>query len=260
MLIPPLSVHLLPSLVSAEQFRGGVVVVIDVLRATTTMAFALANGADAVWPVAEVDAAHALAREFRAADKQVLLGGERGGLPIPGFDLGNSPDRYTTKVCQGRQVIFTTTNGTRALLHANTAERVVTASFANFSAVCEDLIKEERPIHFLCSGTDGQVTLEDTLLAGAYVSILMPRTKGICNDSARLAWDTFDMHGLVIQQALRLSAGGRNLIDLGLSDDIDYAAEVDQLLIVPELRKDARGRPMLITGSVGLERRRWIGR
>ena len=107
-----LSVHLLPELVSAEQLRGGVAVVIDVLRASTTLIQALASGATAVYPVAEVDEARELAEAFRG--ERVLLGGERGGRPIPGFDLGNSPCEYTPEVCRGARVIFTTTNGTRA--------------------------------------------------------------------------------------------------------------------------------------------------
>src|ERR1700730_8781422 len=109
-------VHLLPQLARPGELRGGVAVVIDVLRATTTIVHALAAGCLAVRPCAEVEEARALAGSMRAG--RVLLGGERGGLPLPGFDLGNSPRDYTGKVCRGNTLVLTTTNGTRALIHA----------------------------------------------------------------------------------------------------------------------------------------------
>src|SRR3954452_7183254 len=130
-------VHLLPELVPPGRLAGGLAVVIDVLRATTTIVHALAAGCTAVRPCAEVEEARDLAGGMRAG--RVLLGGERGGVPLPGFDLGNSPREYTAKVCRGSTLVLTTTNGTRALLRAAEAARVLVASFANFSAVCEQL-------------------------------------------------------------------------------------------------------------------------
>lgn len=225
-------VHLLPKLIDPAAFRGGVAVVIDVLRASTTIIQALAAQAVAVWPVAEVDAARALAAKLRSAGQSVVLGGERGGQAIDGFDLGNSPSEYTFENCRGRDVVLTTTNGTRALLHATQAERILVAGFVNFSAVAAQLSDEIRPIHFLCAGSADEVTLEDTLLAGAFVSALW--TKGqVINDSACLAWDTFDSHGLIVQEALRLSAGGRHLTALGFDADIQAAAVVDGQDVVP---------------------------
>ena len=99
---------------------------------------------------------------------RVLLGGERGGKPLPGFDLGNSPREYTGKVCKGNTLVLTTTNGTRALLRAAEAERVLVAAFVNYSAVCEQLRQDARPVHIVCAGTEGEVSLEDTLLAGRW--------------------------------------------------------------------------------------------
>src|SRR5919108_3599804 len=99
-------VHLLPALVPAGRLPGTVAVVIDVLRATTTIVHALAAGCTAVVPCAEVDEARALADGMPAG--KVLLGGERGGRPLPGFDLGNSPREYTTAACQGLALVLTT--------------------------------------------------------------------------------------------------------------------------------------------------------
>jgi 2-phosphosulfolactate phosphatase len=252
-------VHLLPNLVEASALEG-VVVVIDVLRATTTIAHAFHAGVTQVYPVGDIPTALTLAEELKHSGEAVLLGGERQGIAIPGFDLGNSPLEYSWDKCQGKILVFSTTNGTRALLHAQAAERLLTAGFVNFSAVCETLLEEKRPVHFLCAGTNGNITLEDTLLAGAFLAALLPHRPSSMNDSARLAWDTFEGHGLVIREALRLSAGGVQLQAIGHGDDIDLAAEVDRLMLVPEVRRDGKDRLYLEMGSIGIERRLWPGK
>ena len=115
------AVYLLPSLVPCGRLTGGVAVVIDVLRATTTVIHALVAGCTAVRPCAEVEEARTLADQMCAG--RVLLGGERGGRPVAGFDLGNSPGEYVAKVCRGTTLVLTTTNGTRAMVRAAEAER-----------------------------------------------------------------------------------------------------------------------------------------
>src|SRR5262249_25946216 len=130
-------VHLLPSLAVPGRLNGGIAVVIDVLRASTTIIHALAAGCTCVRPCAEVEEARELAGEMRVG--RALLGGERDGLRLPGFDLGNSPSEYTAKLCRGNTLVLTTTNGTRALLRAAEADRVLVAGFVNYSAVCEQL-------------------------------------------------------------------------------------------------------------------------
>jgi 2-phosphosulfolactate phosphatase len=245
-------VHLLPSLVEPGRLRGGVAVVIDVLRAMTTIVHALAAGCASVRPCAEVKEAQHLAGTMRVG--RVLLGGERGGRPLPGFDLGNSPREYTPKVCKGSTLVLTTTNGTQALVRAAEAERVLVAAFVNYSAVCEQLEHETRPVHIVCAGTDGEVTLEDTLLAGALVDFLCEVGEVEVNDSARLAWDCFENHGRLLLAALEVSSGGANLRRLGYDEDIRAAAEVDKFALVPELRRD----PLRVElGAVGVVARHW---
>ena len=245
-------VHLVPSLVAPERLAGGVAVVIDVLRATTTVIHALAAGCTAVRPCICVEEAQHLAGGLRAG--RVLLGGERGGKPLPGFDLGNSPGAYTPCVCRGNTLVLTTTNGTRALLRAAGAERTLAAGFVNYSAVCEQLRPEMRPIHMVCAGTEGEITLEDTLLAGALVDFLCETAEVRLNDGARLAWDCFENHGQVLLGALQLSQGGANLQRLGYDEDIRAAAEVDQFHLVPEVKHD----PLRVeVGAVGIVRSHW---
>jgi 2-phosphosulfolactate phosphatase len=185
---------------------------------------------------------------------RVLLGGERSGKPLTGFDLGNSPREYTCKVCRGSTLVMTTTNGTRALLKAAGATRTLLAGFVNYSAVCEQLRQDARPLHIICAGTEGRVTLEDTLLAGAFLDFLSDVFEICLNDAARLAWDSFDTHGRVLLGALEISHGGANLRRLGYDEDIKAAAQVDLFNIVPELRRD----PLRVeVGAVGIVKSHW---
>jgi 2-phosphosulfolactate phosphatase len=245
-------VHLLPDYVPQGRLAGGLAVVVDVLRASTTIIHALASGCTDVRPCLEVEEAKHLAGQMRAG--RVLLGGERGGAPLPGFDVGNSPREYTAKVCRGTTLVLTTTNGTRALAQAAEAERMLVGAFVNFSAVCEQLRQDSRPIHIVCAGTEGEVSLEDTLFAGAVVDYLCEVTEVRLNDGARLAWDCFENHGRVLLGALELGRGGAILRRLGYDEDIRAAAQVDVFAIVPELRRD----PLRVeVGAVGIMKSHW---
>jgi 2-phosphosulfolactate phosphatase len=245
-------VHLLPGLAPAGRLAGGLAVVIDVLRATTTIVCALAAGCDCVIPCAEVEEARERAGGMRAG--KVLLGGERGGRPLPGFDLGNSPLEYTAAVCRGTSLVLTTTNGTRALLRAAEADRVLVGAFVNYSATCEQLRQDPRPVHVVCAGCEGDVALEDALLAGALVDFLCEAGEVRLNDGARLAWDCFENHGRVLQGSLEVSQGGANLRQLGYDEDIKAAAQVDQFTLVPELRRDPT---RVEVGAVGIVKSHW---
>jgi 2-phosphosulfolactate phosphatase len=245
-------VHLLPQLAPPGRLVGGLAVVIDVLRAGTTILHALAAGCTCIRPCAELDEARTLAGNLPAG--KVLLGGERGGKPLPDFDLGNSPREYTAARCKNTTLVLTTTNGIRALVRAAEAERVLVAAFVNFSAVCEQLRHDARPCHVVCAGTDGETTLEDTLLAGAFVDFLSEVMEVRLNDSARLAWDCFENHGRMLRAALELSHGGARLRTLGFQEDIRAAAEIDKFAFAPELKRD----PLrLEVGAVGIVKSHW---
>ncbi len=127
------------------------------------------------------------------------------------------------------------------------------AGFVNFSAVCEQLVRDTRPIHLICAGTDDAVTLEDTLLAGAFVECFSDEPMNF-NDSARLAWDCFEHHGTIVAEALRLSQGGEHLIKLGYEKDIDAAAQVDRFMLVPEMKHQPH---RLEVGCFGMVKKRW---
>jgi 2-phosphosulfolactate phosphatase len=229
-----LDAYLLPALVTDEELAGRTVVVIDVLRATTTIATALANGAREVIPCLEVDDARQAAATH--ADGECLLGGERGGLPIAGFHMGNSPSEYSRERVLCRTIVFTTTNGTRAMMRCRQARRVLLAGFVNAGAVLAALTDHPN-LALLCAGTAGQITREDTLLAGYLVEQLASRQAYDLNDQARIArdaWITVARRDS-LATALRDSRGGQNLAHIGLGADIVSSAQIDRLALVPEL-------------------------
>ena len=232
-----LRAHLVPSLFDPAELHGGVAVVIDLLRASSTIVHALGAGALRVLPCLEVDDARAYAAGH--PDEPLALGGERGGELIEGFDLDNSPLSYTPERVAGKTVVFTTTNGTRALLRSSEAERVYVGAFANLSALLSLLADEPRPVHLVCAGTRGQVSADDCLCAGA-ISAGLAAARGRSgweDDSARLVTEFFLANSQdegALLGALRSSVGGRDLLELGFDADIVRCGTWDLFPIVPE--------------------------
>lgn len=227
-----IDVCLLPTVVQPEALAGHTVVVIDVLRATTTMAHALTAGAKEIIPCLEVDEARQQAEKL--GRENILLGGERGGVLIEGFDLGNSPCDYTPETVGGRTLVFTTTNGTAALLRCRQAERIVLGSLVNRSSVA-DAVQSAKKLTIVCAGTRGRITREDVFAAGAIVEHLTSQPSQTPNLSAtaRLAqatWQSVSAPGPAsLLTAMRESRGGRDLVHLGLDRDIADASQVDSL-------------------------------
>lgn len=246
---PAVFVHLLPTLIPAGAFRGATVVVVDVLRATTVMVHALAAGCKAIIPCGEVEEARAIAAGL--PDGSALLAGERQGLPIAGFDLGNSPGAYTPEVCRGKTLVMTTTNGTRAILASLEADHVFVAAFPNLLATAHAVNEDPREVHVVCSGTDGWISLEDAILAGALacdVAITRrPETlnRAFGNDEAEIVsrlWGHVplgaDPTDTDLADTLALGRGGRRVREIGLAADIHDASRIDRFPLVAELRRD----------------------
>jgi 2-phosphosulfolactate phosphatase len=251
-----INVHYLPRYVTPEELAGSAVVVIDVLRATTTICQALASGATEVIPFQEID--ETLAAAERLGRANVVLGGERKGKRIEGFDLGNSPSEYTRGRVAGKRVLITTTNGTRALAHARLAKRVLVGAIVNLSAIVASLQDEPR-IDILCAGTDGEETGEDILAAGALVVGIVFKRGGSSHEfvsalsafnglsrsanSAGKKWCELLLGSrnsgqdppLELALQFRHTPGGRNLLEIGLESDLTDCAQIDKLHIAPEL-------------------------
>ena len=241
---PSVFVHLLPGLIPPDALRGGVAIVLDVLRATTTMVHALASGCLAVVPCGEIDEALRVASAL--PDGSALLAGERLGLPIHGFDLGNSPSTFTPEVCRGKTLVVTTTNGTRAILASLDAERILVGAFANLRATVLELARAARPVHVVCAGTDGRISVEDTLLAGRIASELRERGMSWGNDEVWIA-SGYESSCLPARgedalearvSAMTRGRGGRRVTELGLLADIRDSAAMDRFELVAELRRD----------------------
>ncbi|MCL4126929.1 UNVERIFIED_CONTAM: hypothetical protein GTU68_023153 [Idotea baltica] len=203
------------------------------------MTTALANGAKEFLTCQSVDEARELAQTH---DADVLLCGERHCKPIDGFHLGNSPAEYSSDVVQDRSLILTTTNGTFAIAAAQNARAMVAASFLNLSAVVVKL-RDAGSVHLVCAGTNGEITAEDVLLAGAIVDRLSSEVNlELVGDDAILArelWTAWMGEGWSDQnerltQRLAESQGGRNLIGVGYEADLGRCAAIDLFDVVPE--------------------------
>ncbi len=212
-------------------------IVIDVLRATTVMTVALANGAQSIITFQQIEEARAAAR----CDPSVLLCGERNCRPIDGFTFGNSPTEYDRTAVSNRILALTTTNGTRAIAACNHVPRVLAASFLNSAAVIATAT-QAKLLHIVCAGTDRQITAEDVLLAGLLVEILQSQHGFACQgDEALIAaqfyrswFNTMRPDRELLTAKLRQTQGGRNLIRVGYDADLEHCAAVDSIAIVPQ--------------------------
>ncbi len=221
---------------SPEDLAGRIAVVIDVLRATSTILTALANGAEAVVPFLTPEEAFETAR--KEPGRRFVLGGERNAVRISGFDLGNSPLEYTPERVAGRPVLLTTTNGTRAIRQASEAEALLTASFLNAPAVARELHRLGKDVAICCAGTRGQFSLEDTACAGAILAALREMRNGlVTNDLGHVAAELYRRHEGRMLDVLRRSEHGQNLFSLGLEADLIYCSQFGTFDLIPRLRE-----------------------
>jgi 2-phosphosulfolactate phosphatase len=215
--------------------ESATVVVVDVVRATTTLVEALANGARGIYATPSTEEAVKLAQSLGRED--TLLCGERKGAKVPGFDLGNSPREFTRDAIEGRRLVMSTTNGTRALAKGQHGARLLTCAFTNLSAVAKAVQSAERLV-VLCAGREGRFTLDDALCAGHLVRAVQGDRELALNDAsqAAAAWAGFRKPS---RKFLEATEGGRTLLEIGLGDDLDVCAEIDRHDIVAEMRNQA---------------------
>ncbi len=227
-----------------RDLSGTECVVLDILRATSTIVTALANGAEGVVPVSQI----AEALRIRSMRQNVILGGERDGVRIPArltggvdFDVGNSPREYTREKVAGKLIVTTTTNGTRALMACARAKAVWVASFLNLGATAE-LLHRRNPEHLLliCSGTHDQVAYEDVLGAGGLCKLLWPRFAiGHVSDSAQIARRLFALERDSLTQVMSQTRNGQRLMSHPeLREDVTFCADIDKFQVVAQMAKD----------------------
>ena len=218
------------------EINPDVAVVIDVLRATTTISWALKNGADSIQVFADLDLLKTSAKKW-PADKRLLLG-ERGGKKIDSFDLGNSPLSVTKETVLGKRLFMSTTNGTRSLEKVQNAKHLFAMGLPNRKAVAEKIISLNfENLLILGSGWEGSYSLEDSLAAGALASYLKTNCNSevnIANDELQAALALWSFWENDLLQCLKTATHGKRLTSLGdYEDDLKCCSELDCLDIVP---------------------------
>jgi 2-phosphosulfolactate phosphatase len=223
------------STVAPSDVAGRVVAVIDVLRASTTIAVAIANGARAIVPFESSEEVILRSKSFERSE--VRLAGERKMRAVPGFDFGNSPREFTRDAIEGRTVLLSTTNGTVALVAVQGARDTVVASYVNYSASLALLRAAARggnDVTIVCAGRDRHFSLEDAACAGRFVRGIARRLPNVELNDAALTCALLDRrYGDDLARLFGDSAHGRALADAGFAEDLLVCASVDAYPVVP---------------------------
>jgi 2-phosphosulfolactate phosphatase len=219
---------------SSARFHHKTAIVIDVLRATSTIITALAAGALSVIPAETVMEARALQRPGD------LLGGERFCRKIAGFDLGNSLDEYSEQIVAGRRIVLTTTNGTRAIHKSMRADHVLTASMLNAEACARAAIELRRDVVILCAGSHDEFAIEDGLCAGLVLDKLhnISGTALEMDDFGTAMLSLYRNRSALIKETMMNGMSGKRLLKLGMKRDIEACSSVDIYQVVPRLNGD----------------------
>ena len=221
-----------PATADELYFTGKTTVVIDVLRATTTIVTALQNGAKEIVPVATVEFAVKISGGMFGG--QTLLGGERNTKKIEGFALGNSPLEYTEEVVSGKAIVLYTTNGTKAIAKAKFSETLVTCSFANISSVASFLSGLNKDVEIVCAGRSNNFSMEDSVCAGKLISEISKLNEELyLSDSAKASVALNKSFGKNILKMLEESEHGNILLDNGFEEDLKYCSKLNSSSAIP---------------------------
>lgn len=230
MKLPALHTVLSPALLHLYDLNNTIVVIIDVFRATSTIATALYNGAEKVIPVDSVAQCIAIGN----TTPNSITAGERDGKVIEGLQYGNSPADYPASFIKGKTLVLTTTNGTKMLHMAfnNGAAEIITGSFPNLSAVANYLIQQKKQVILGCSAWKDKFNLEDTLFAGAVIQQIAPHFHIHC-DSSLMAAEMYAMHQNNMHQFIRKTTHWHRLAAYGLEKDLEYCVTPNVANVLP---------------------------
>jgi 2-phosphosulfolactate phosphatase len=220
-------VCLTPYLYPVHHRDDAIVVVIDILRATTAICTAFHHGVDKLIPVATIEEA----TEYKS--KGFMVGAERNGIALDGFDFGNSPFSYMTDKIKDQTIVISTTNGTQAIEAAKNAHMVVIGAFTNISALSNWLISRNRSVLLLCSGWKNRFNWEDSIFAGAVTKRLMAAGLHKTGDAAQAMAFLYDESQKHQVRFLRNSSHAERLAAMGLKKDIKYCFQLDQTDVIP---------------------------
>lgn len=225
--MPKIEVCFTPALLHLYDIKDSIVVVIDILRATSSITYGLDNGATAIIPVMHVEDCEA----YRG--NGYLLAAERNGEVVEGFDFGNSPFSYTAESVKNKTIVLTTTNGTKAIdLAKPRAHQIVIGSFLNITALTDWLRSKNKNVLLLCAGWKDMFNLEDTLFAGAIVHILK-KDFGHFDDSSIAAEDMYLHAGDDLREFLKKSSHSHRLEQLNIEEDVCFCLKKDLCTVIP---------------------------
>lgn len=211
-------------------------VVIDVLRVCTTIVHALSSGAQKIFPTLTVN--EVFEKEKRILDsgtpgENIILGGERGGIRVEGFHLGNSPREYTRENVNGKTIIISSTNGTKAVKRSASAACIIMGTIRNAGAVAKFLTKDGRDVVFYLSGKEGEFSLEDAVGAGMIIEHLSRLTTLQMTDSSNMCMDLYEKYKDDLVGMFKKSVHGQYLISIGFEEDLYFCADENKSGIVP---------------------------
>lgn len=223
------------SAISEEDARNKVVVVIDVLRASSTIITALVNGAKEVIPVEDMAAAGKIAQQLDSS--RYLLCGEKDGITIDGYHLGNSPYEYTEEVVKNKTLILNTTNGTKAITRTQHAKKISIAGFLNVDAVITYLEQVQEDIIIVCAGWKSRVSLEDQLCAGYIIHALFNgELPDNARDGARMAFVLYEKYQQNLPEMIQLCNHAMRLKQLGYENDIAFCSQLNTTSVIPVIK------------------------
>ena len=215
------------------KIKGKLAVVVDVLRATSTIITSLNNGCKEVIPVVEIEEAMELSKNCEK--DEYLLAGERDALKIEGFDLSNSPSEYIRDVVEDKTIIFTTTNGTKAIRKAAGADEVILGALINARAISDYILSKGEDVVFICAGTEKKFSLDDIVTVGAIISRIVDGDISFeLDDFGFVCRHIYENYSGKLESAIENSHHYDVLKEAGYYDDIIYCLQEDVVSIVPE--------------------------
>lgn len=219
-----------------EDIRDKTVVIVDVLRASSTMVTALQNGARGIIAVEDMDDASKISHNLDA--ESFLLSGEKDGVTIEGYDLGNSPLEHTAGVVSGKTIILNTTNGTKAIKRCGLADRIIIGSFLNLKATVDHLKELDEDVVLVCAGWRGRLSLEDLLCAGNIIYELYSGQLPVkARDGAKVAFGLYEKFGDDIENSVKSSNYAERLKDIVGEDDLSYCCQRSIAQVLPVLKQ-----------------------
>ena len=229
-------VLLVPKEISGKKLADKLVVMIDVLRASSTIVTALARGCSGFIPIYSPEKAKEKVKCLR--QEETLLCGERNGMKIKGFDLGNSPRKFKEETIKNKKIVFTTTNGVKVLELARDASEVIICSFLNLNSVCDYCFNSKEDVLIICAGREGKFSLEDAVCAGMLVDSIKTKSDVIFpeTDAGITVQMLYKQYEGNIFGMLKKSQHGQYLISIGLKKDLEFCSSVNLFNIVPKYK------------------------